>query len=74
MKYQGTAGYKDGIDHAKFWEWCREMTRLGHEVYISEYNAPDDFYCVVETEHYTTMTKSNKDKRVEKLFKFLDLY
>lgn len=68
--YQNTAGYKDFIDHAAFWQWCREKTLEGHKVFISEYSAPDDFICIFEIEHYTTVTKSNKDIRVEKLFKF----
>lgn len=43
--YKGTQGYKEDerFDHEKFWEWARKMTREGHHVYISEYEAPEDF-------------------------------
>ena len=72
--YQNTAGYKDSIDHKVFWQWCRERALEGHQVFISEYSAPDDFTCIFEIEHYSTVTKSNKDLRVEKLFKFEPLF
>lgn len=45
--YRGTIKYKDSFDHDKFWEWVRWMS-LEHEVYISEYEAPDDFVCIWE--------------------------
>ena len=44
--YQGTTGYKTGaFDHDKFFEWCREQAKK-NVVFVSEYNAPDDFECV----------------------------
>ena len=46
--YMGTTGYSDGINHDEFWQWCRERVYEGHEVYISEYQAPDDFICIWE--------------------------
>ena len=33
--YAGTTKYKDDFDHGKFWQWCREMSELGHQVFIS---------------------------------------
>lgn len=44
--YAGTTQYKDSFDHDKFWNWVRERSR-DHDVYVSEYNAPDDFECVL---------------------------
>lgn len=41
--YMDTTGYSDGISHNEFWQWCRERVYDGHKVYISEYQAPDDF-------------------------------
>ena len=35
--YEGTTKYRDGFCHAEFWEWCRDKTKEGHQVYISEY-------------------------------------
>ena len=31
------------FNHSKFWQWCRYMSGKGHEVFVSEYNAPDGF-------------------------------
>jgi len=69
--YANTTKYKDDFNHEKFWEWCREMTRQGHTVFISEYNAPADFECVFEKEVKTVLNKNSQDaKRVEKLFTY----
>ena len=64
--YEGTTKYKDNFNHTEFWEWCRTKVKEGHQVFISEYNAPDDFKCVWEKEVTTTLNTSKKD--VEKLF------
>lgn len=46
--YQDTTNYKNesSFNHDDFWQWCREMTAKGHDVLISEYQAPNDFVCV----------------------------
>lgn len=72
IPYLGTKQYatsKD-FDHDKFWEWCRMMTRKGHEVFISEYHAPDDFECVWSKMVTNSMNTTLTHKAVEKLFKF----
>lgn len=46
--YMGTTGYSDGINHDEFWQWCRERVYDGHKVYVSEYQAPDDFITIWE--------------------------
>ena len=50
IPYQGTKEYdtKDKFNHTLFWDWCRKKSSEGHEVYVSEYNAPDDFECIWE--------------------------
>lgn len=64
--YQGTTKYKTGdFNHAEFWEWCRAKAKEGHQVFISEYNAPEDFKCVYS--HELTNSLNNK-KATEKLF------
>lgn len=70
--YQGTTGYKTGaFDHDKFFEWCRKMKAKGNVVFVSEYNAPDDFECVwqgdIKTNFASTRKKATHDA-VEKLF------
>ena len=47
--YWDTDGYIDDFDHEAFWAWCREKSDEGHTVFVSEYQAPDDFICVMET-------------------------
>ena len=54
-----------------FWFWVREMSMMGHEVYISEYNAPEDFECIWSMEVISCLKVSGtKKKSVEKLFKY----
>lgn len=65
--YEGTTKYKDGFDHSKFWDWCRLKAKEGHIVFVSEYNAPNDFKCVWSKTLTCDLAKSDKD-RTEKLF------
>lgn len=66
--YEGVSKYKYSIDHEKFWEWCRERVAEGHKVFVSEYNAPDDFVCVWEREVKTTLSLVISKQATEKLF------
>ena len=67
--YAGTTKYKDDFDHDKFWQWCREKVAEGHKVFISEYNAPDDFVCVWQQELNVSVARLGKHKKaIEKLF------
>ena len=70
--YQGTSGYKTGaFDHDKFFDWCREQAK-NNIVFVSEYNAPDDFVCVWQGEiktNFASMRKKATHNAIEKLFK-----
>ena len=70
--YQGTTGYKIGsFDHDKFFRWCRKQAE-NNIVFVSEYDAPDDFDCVWQGEIKTNFSSTRKGathKAVEKLFK-----
>lgn len=67
--YANTAKYNDYFDNDEFWQWCREKVKEGHQVFISEYNAPDDFVCVWQQELIVSVAKSgNHKKATEKLF------
>ncbi|MCK9331171.1 MAG: DNA adenine methylase [Candidatus Cloacimonetes bacterium] len=69
--YEGTTKYKDRFDHADFWQWCRDKAKEGHTVFISGYNAPDDFECIWQKEIVSSLTKNTGEKRaVEKLFRY----
>lgn len=68
--YENTAQYKGAntFNHLEFWQWCRDMSSKGHKVFVSEYNAPNDFKCIWEKEILSTAGKSNIKKATEKLF------
>ena len=68
--YKGTTGYKNSIDHAQFWEWVRNISK-NSKVFVSEYEAPDDFICLWEKTTVCDLTKNNT-KRTEKLFIYED--
>lgn len=68
--YQKTTKYKTEFNHEEFWNWCRIKTKEGNSLFISEYQAPDDFKCVFEQKTITELNKSKKDKRTEKLFTY----
>lgn len=53
--YQNTTEYvENGFDHANFWQWCRKKSKT-NPVYISEYNAPDDFMAILDIPKNTTL-------------------
>lgn len=69
--YQGTAKYKavGDFDHNKFWQWCRDKAKEGHQIFISEYAAPDDFKCIWSQELNVSVAKTGKHKKAtERLF------
>lgn len=74
--YEGTTKYvgRNGFNHTLFWDWCRELSKQGHSVWVSEYNAPNDFKCVWEkkaTSQLSANGKSGGSKiSTEKLFRY----
>lgn len=70
--YQGTSGYKTGaFNHDKFFEWCREQAKK-NVVFVSKYNAPDDFIEVWQGEIKTNFASNRKiatHNAIEKLFR-----
>lgn len=72
--YHNTTKYIENFEYDKFWQWCRDMSEKC-EVYISEYNAPDDFICIWEKEIKENLN-SNRSKgniKIEKLFIYKSL-
>ena len=67
--YQGTYGYKNKIEHAVFWQWVRTKSKEGNTVFVSEYNAPDDFECIWEKEIRNFQKEKGSKKAIEKLFR-----
>lgn len=67
--YKNTTGYVGSFDHEQFYNWCRNMVKCGHTIYVSEYNMPDDFICVWEKSVNSSLTSDTGGKKsVEKLF------
>ncbi len=74
--YKGTKEYqqakKSGFDSEEFFQWCRDKSIEGHEVFVSEYEVPEDFVCIWEKKVSSSLRangviKGDK-KSVEKLF------
>ena len=69
--YENTTKYKDDFNHLEFWEWCRNKTKEGHIVYVSEYNAPADFKCIWSKEIVSSLTQDTGAKTsIERLFEY----
>ncbi len=70
--YASTTKYRDSFDHDKFWEWCRQQSKAGHQLFVSEYNAPEDFKCIWEKPAKTSFSWHADNlpakKSVERLF------
>jgi DNA adenine methylase len=63
--------YKDDFNHNEFWQWCRDRANEGHIVFVSEYNAPDDFECIWQKEIVSSLDKDTGSKKgMEKLFRY----
>lgn len=75
IPYKNTKQYalSKNFDYDKFWNWARHMKSLGHEVYVSEYSAPEDFICIWEQEVKSSLSANGvvggNKVSVEKLFK-----
>lgn len=66
IPYKDTTKYKTWcFDYGKFYNWCREKKKEWHQIFISEYNMPDDFKCIWQQE---IKNKLNNKNATEKLF------
>lgn len=66
--YRGVKKYSYSINHDDFWQWCRDKVAEGHKVFVSEYNAPNDFVCVWEQPVKTAINQTVTKQATEKLF------
>lgn len=65
IPYRNTDGYLNEFDYEKFYDWCRNQKEL---VIISEYSMPDDFICIKEIKHTSSLSQVATNKVVEKVF------
>ena len=72
IPYKDTKQYSSSknFNHNNFWNWAREKSQDGHEVFISEYNAPDDFKCIWQMEVTNSMNTTKTYKPTERLFTY----
>jgi len=72
--YAGTKKYLDSIDYTAFWDWVRKMHKLGHDIFVSEYSAPEDFECIWSKKLTSSISaragNQTATQSIEKLFKY----
>ena len=69
--YASTKKYETDFDNNKFWNWVREHSGDAKHLYVSEYDAPDDFKCIWQMEKKDGLGRKKGKKqntKVEKLF------
>jgi len=73
IPYKNTKQYSvsKNFDYNKFWEWCR-VNSDKHDIFISEYNAPNDFTCVWEKVVTNSMNPTKTYRPIERLFKYIN--
>jgi DNA adenine methylase len=71
IPYKGTTKYANEFDHGVFWDWARLISK-NNKVYVSEYEAPDDFECVWSKQAKSSLSANGKcggnKNSTEKLF------
>jgi len=74
--YANTTKYSSlsSFNHDDFYEYIRKLAGLGHQCFVSEYSAPDDFVCVWQKNATSSLSANGKiggnKISVEKLFVF----
>lgn len=72
--YQDTKNYSrtDSFDHVKFWETIQSWSESGSLVYVSEYQAPEDWKEIWSKPLKSSVRVGSEDRHTatEKLFKF----
>lgn len=66
IPYRGTNKYDGSLDYNKFYDWALSQKQ---QVFISEYNMPEQFTCIAEKEIKSLMSAStNSISKTEKIF------
>lgn len=71
--YESTKKYIEDFDNKAFWEWVRETKKTySTPIYVSEYDAPEDFKCLWQKDvpdgMGTTKQGAKQKRKIEKLF------
>lgn len=62
--YKNTSSYKINFNHEEFYDWCRKQKNI----FISEYNMPNDFVELLNINKGSTFAQNIVHKTTEKLF------
>lgn len=75
IPYKGTKQYSTSknFNHSDFWQWVRDISVKGHEVFVSEYDAPEDFICVWDGLINSYMKPSRAMTVTERLYRYKQL-
>jgi DNA adenine methylase len=62
IPYKGTKQYSTskGFDYNAFYDWVRLKSKDGHNIFVSEYNMPNDFKCIWEKEAKSSLSANGK--------------
>jgi len=69
--YKDTNTYLDDFNHEKFYQWLRECREKNQQVFISEYQMPNDFYEVFSIKKRVLINDKQNTCKLEKLFSTL---
>jgi DNA adenine methylase len=64
IPYKGTFDYGMDFDYEKFYKWAKNQ----NNIFISEYDMPNDFVCVKKIYKECSFAKNNSNLTIEKLF------
>lgn len=66
--YANTTAYASAkFDSNKFWQHMRELSKRNY-VFVSEYTAPSDFKCIATNAKQSSLSRTSRSVRTEKLF------
>ena len=66
--YERTQDYGSSFNHDEFWERAKYLSKK-NIVFVSSYEAPEEWECVWKKEKQMTLSKNKREIRCEKLFK-----
>ena len=72
--YASTKKYESDFDNEAFWEWARDASKKVKRLYVSEYDAPDDFKCIWRMKKKDSLGRRKGKKqnvKIEKLFTYI---
>ena len=65
IPYKSTNTYLSHFNHDQFYDWCRNQKQ---DVFISEYDMPDDFYLVAEFDRTSLLSPNSREIMKERLY------